>query len=186
MKKISLVLITIASTLFANAQDHNAEMKAWMDYMTPGSIHQKMAKDVGEWKAEVTTWMDPSQPPEKSQATVRNEMAYGGRYLITKYTGTMMGMPFEGMGTMGYDNATKMFNSTWVDNMGTGISYMQGKWKEEGKIIELHGESPDPVTGKMYKLREVMIFNDDNHQTMEIYADRGGKEVKMMEMHLSR
>ena len=50
----------------------------------------------------------------------------GGRYVIGKFAGTMMGQPFEGMSTMGYDNAKKMFTSTWVDNMGTGIVHYDG------------------------------------------------------------
>jgi len=39
-----------------------------------------------------------------------------------------MGMPFEGMGLDGYDNASKEYISIWIDNMGTGIMYMKGKW----------------------------------------------------------
>lgn len=27
-------------------------------------------------------------------------------------------MPFEGISTLGYDNAKKTFFSTWIDNMG--------------------------------------------------------------------
>jgi hypothetical protein len=35
-------------------------------------------------------------------------------------------MPFEGISTLGYDNAKKTFFSTWIDNMGTGMMVMEG------------------------------------------------------------
>ena len=74
----------------------------------------------GEWNEEVTMWMAPGAPPTVSKATAKNEMIMGGRYQLSKSTGTMMGMPFEGMSTVGYDNAKKQFTSTWIDNFGTG------------------------------------------------------------------
>ena len=57
------------------AQD-DAASKAWMAYMTPGEMHQMLAKDDGEWNAEITLWMAPGEPPAKS--TYRNN-AYGGQ-----------------------------------------------------------------------------------------------------------
>jgi hypothetical protein len=164
----------------------NPQMKAWMAYMTPGMPQQMMAKSAGEWKAEVMQFQDPSQPPMRSTAAVHNEMILGGRYLSTKYNGNMMGMPFEGMGTMAYDNGTKMYYSTWVDNMGTGISYMKGTMSADGKSLELKGSSYDPTQGKEVMMRQVTTFIDDNHQKMEFYSMMNGKEVKMMEMNLSR
>ena len=40
----------------------------------------------------------------------------------------MMGMPFQGMSTMAYDNGKKTFMSTWIDNMGTGILETEGTY----------------------------------------------------------
>lgn len=34
-------------------------------------------------------------------------MIFGGRYQLSNYKGNFMGMPFEGMSIMGYDNAKK-------------------------------------------------------------------------------
>ena len=59
----------------ARAQNQNDQaMKPWIDYMTPGEQHKMMAKSVGDWKADVSTMMNPTQPPMKSQATVHNEI----------------------------------------------------------------------------------------------------------------
>ncbi len=42
---------------------------------------------------------------------------------------------FEGMSLMGYDNAKKVFMSSWVDNMGSGIMQMEGTWDPNTKTI---------------------------------------------------
>src|SRR4029079_1912155 len=114
------------------------------------------------------------------------EMIMGGRYLTTHYNGNMMGMPFEGLGTIGFDNGTKMYNSTWIDNMGTGILTMQGTASADGKSIEFRGGGYDPMQGKMVPMRQVNTFMDDTHQKIEIYQTANGKETKMIDITLSR
>src|SRR2546426_65654 len=144
MRKLQNI-ICLAAICFivtnAKAQDpkQQAAMQAWMDYSTPGQAQKMMAQSAGDWKAEVTEYMDPTQPPMKSTATVHNEMIMGGRYLTTHYTGNMMGMPFDGMGTIGFNNGTQKYCSTWIDNMGTGIGYMEGMISADGKTLEYKG-----------------------------------------------
>ena len=87
---------------------------------------------------------------------------------------------------MGYDNAAKKYVSTWVDNMGTGIMYMEGKWNDNIKGIEFKGVTVDPMTGKDMKTRQVFLIKDDNSQVMEMYMEDKGKEMKTMEIMLTR
>ena len=184
-------LICLAAFCFiltnARAQNQNDQaMKPWIDYMTPGDQQKMLAKSAGDWKGDVSTMMNPSQPPMKSQAAVHNEMIMGGRYLSVHYTGNMMGMPFDGMGTIAYDNGEKKYTQTWIDNMGTGIMYMEGWPAADGKSIEFKGKGYDPMQGKEVTMRQVMTFNSDNDQTLESYTDMNGKEMKTMTIHLTR
>jgi len=189
MKKITLTVCTII--LFAcickvNAQTE-AEMKAWTEYMTPGESHKMLAKSDGDWNAEMTMWMAPNTAPTQATTTVNNKMVLGGRYQQSTYTGTMMGMPFEGMSTVAYDNAKKKFVSTWIDNMGTGITVMEGTWDNTKKSITTKGKTFDPLTHKDVMMREVLTMIDDNTQKMEMYTTpAGGKEYKNMEIKLTR
>jgi Protein of unknown function (DUF1579) len=162
--------------------DTAAMNKAWQNFMTPGDMHKWMEKTNGTWEAEVSQWMDPAAPPTKSKATNVQSSALGGRYVIGKFNSTMMGQPFEGMSTMGYDNAKKMFTSTWVDNMGTGIVHLSGTYDEATKTLNLKGHQTDPMTGKDSDMREEMKMIDDNSYTMAMYgAGMDGKEMKFME-----
>lgn len=162
--------------------DSAAMMKAWEDFKTPGDMHKWMAKTNGSWEGEVTQWMDPNAPPAKSKATITQSSALGGRYVISKYSGSMMGMPMEGISTLGYDNAKKLFINTWVDNLGTGIVQMSGTYDEATKTLNLKGFQTDPMTGKESDIREELTTIDNDSYTMIMYgAGMDGKEMKFME-----
>jgi len=167
--------------------DSAAMMKAWMAYATPGEPHKMLASQNGKWSEEITMWMDPSKPPTKSVSSCVNAMVLGGRYQQSKHVGSFDGMPFEGISTVGYDNAKKVFVSSWVDNMGTGLMYMEGPWDPASKSMTLTGKMVDPSTGKECSVREIVTFIDDKNQKMEMYnTPAGGKEFKTMEIKLTR
>ena len=149
--------------------DSAAQMKAWMDYATPGSEHKMMADETGTWNCAMTFWQEEGGKPEKATSTAVIKMILGGRYQEANYQGAMMGQPFEGKSTVGYDNARKIFQSTWVDNMGTGIMYTEGKYNPQTKSITLTGNTVDPGSGKMEKVREIFKFVDEKTQMMEMF-----------------
>jgi len=146
-----------------------------------------MAKSAGDWKAEVTQYMDPTQPPTKTQSKVHNEMIMGGRYLSTKWSGDMMGMPFEGISTLGFDNARKLYVSTWIDNMGTGIMNMEGTLDAATNTITFNGKMVNGETLKEEPVRETFTIMDKDHQLMQMYGvGKDGKEFKSMQIHYTR
>ena len=162
-------------------------MKNWQDYMTPGKEHQMMASWNGNWKTEMTMWMAPEAPPSKTTGTLVNEMLMDGRYQQSRHSSTWEGMPFEGISTLAFDNAKKVFISTWIDNMGTGIMTGEGPWDEAAKTITIKGKMIDPSTGKEMDYREVFRIMDADNQLMEMYAPGSdGKEFKTMEIKYTR
>lgn len=167
-------------------RDSVAEMKAWEAYMTPGDAHKMMADEAGSWANEMTFWHDANSPAEKAASTAEIKMIMGGRYQESNYKGSMMGMPFEGRGTLAYDNATKEYTSTWIDNMGTGMMVMKGKMNADGKSMELNGEMVDPMDNKPMKCREVYTMVDAKTRKMEMFCSGKGSEYKMMEIVMKK
>jgi len=55
------------------------------------------------------------------------------------------------MGLDGFDNATKRIPKYWIDNMGTGVMYMKGKWDDDSKSFIYTGNVVNPMTGKEEK-----------------------------------
>lgn len=169
--------------------DSATAMKNWMDYATPGDVQKMMASWNGTWTGEMTMWETPEKPPTKATIKTVNKMIMDGRYQVSSHSGEMMGMPFEGQGTMGYDNAQKIFISTWIDNMGTGVSTLKGPWDAASKSITLTGKMVDPSAGngREHNMREVLKIIDDNTQLLEMYyAGPDGKEFKNMEIRFTR
>ncbi len=179
-----VLLVAFATNVKAQTED---EMKKWTEYMTPGKMHKLMASWEGQWTAEISMWMAPGAPPTKSKGTMLNKMDMDGRYQIGRHTGDFNGMPFEGMSILAYDNAKKVFESIWIDNMGTGIMHLKGDWNDPKKIMTLSGMMTDPMTGKDVKVKETFKVVDDNSQVMEMFMEGpDGKEFKTMEIVYKR
>lgn len=178
----------VEETTPAAPMDSLAMQKAWEVYMTPGEMHKKMATDVGTWNEELTFWMGPDDTkPTKSTAVAQTKMIMNGLYQESRHTGNMMGMPFEGLSTLAYDNAAEQYISTWIDNMGSGIMIMRGNYDEASKTVKMEGECTDPMTKKQKKIREVISMIDENTQKMEMYDTApDGKEYKNMEIIMKR
>lgn len=196
VKKIMLstlcltILLLTAAPVFAQ-QEQTAEekemMEKWKAFATPGEYHKWMAKQAGEWDAKVTTWMKPGAPPEVSKAVAKSEMIMGGRYLHTKHTGTMMGMPFEGGSLSCYDNYKKHFESVWMDSMGTGFLMTKGNLDDTKKILTETGIYDDFMTGKKMEFKNVSTTIDDNSFKFEMFMKMpDGKMFKNMEIIYTR
>lgn len=183
--KIALICFSVLLSLTAFAQDQDAMMKEWEKAMTPGPEHKMMANVVGEWEGDISMWMDPTQPPQVSKGTVKYESIFDGRYIIGKFSGNMMGMPFSGMELSGYDNIKKVYFSNWIDNMGTGILYVEGTYDKSSNTYNFTGETVDPSGNKM-KVREVVTVIDKDHSKFEMYMDMGKGEMKSMEISYTR
>jgi hypothetical protein len=191
MKKfITLVTAIFLLTIFVNdsySQNESDEMmRKWMAYMTPGTNHSMMANFAGNWNTTSTMWMTPGSEPTVSNGTTTGEMIMGGRYLLLKHTGSVMGMPFEGMSIEGFDNATQTFNSVWIDNMGTGIMYSTGKYNEAANQIEYTAKMIDPVSGNLLDTRQIAKFNEDGTMTFEMYMPYEGTEFKSLIVEYKR
>lgn len=162
-------------------------MKNWQSFMTPGEEHRMMETWNGEWVGHVSMWMAPGTEPSSSESFCTNTMTMGGRYQKSAFKGDFSGMPFEGEGTTAYDNIRKIFISSWIDNMGTSIMYMEGTWDAKTKTINFKGTNTDPMSGSVSSVRETYQIIDENTHLMTMYGpDMTGKEFKTMEMKLKK
>ena len=88
---------------------------------------------------------------------------------------------------MAFDNAKKTFTTTWIDNMGTGIMVMEGKWDDKTKTLNSTGKQTDPISGKDMTVRETFQIISDDKQKLEMFmTPAGGKEYKSMEIIFTR
>jgi Protein of unknown function (DUF1579) len=79
----------------------------------------------------------------------------------------------------------KKFVSSWIDNMGTGIMHFEGVYDPAAKTLTYRSDY-EPMPGMKTKVRELVSIVDRDHHTMEYFEDRGGREVKTMEITYTR
>ena len=166
--------------------DSATQMKLWITYATPGDAHKMMAAETGTWNCDMTFWEEANGKPSKSTSTANVKMILGGRYQEAIYSGTMMGQPFEGKSTLAYNNASKEFTTTFIDNMGTGMMVATGKYDEANKSMNFKGDMVNPLNGKKTAYREVYTIVDTNTRKMEMYDTKNGTEYKSMEIIMKR
>jgi hypothetical protein len=165
----------------------DAMMQACVQAGTPGAPHQALAAMSGTWEATVKTWMDPSQPPMESTGVAEFSMELGGRYLLQKFRGTMMGQPYEGLGHTGYDNVQKKYVSTWLDNMSTGIMMSTGTEDPATKKMTYTGSFWEPMSGREMKVDQALSMAGPDRCIFEMYMPGpDGKMVKNMEITYNR
>lgn len=178
----------------AAGQPSAEEMQKMMELAQPGENHKLLGYLTGTWSYIVTMWMDPAAPPQKSKGTAVCKEMMGGRYYVTDSTGQMempgpdgkmKEMTFKGMAVDGYDNVQKKFVSSWIDNMGTGIMMSEGSYYPATKTFTYNSEV-EMMPGMKTKVRATTKVVDKDHHTFEWYEDRGGKEVKTMEINYTR
>lgn len=161
--------------------------KLWDDASTPGEHHKQLEKLVGEWNGTSTMWRTPGSEPLISNTTCTSRMELDGRFLVSDHEGELMGMPFLGMGVMGYNNTTQKYESVWMDNMGTMTTFMTGTSSDDGRVLTMHSDFIDPLTSEHTSMKHVCTTIDENTHTIEMYGPaRDGEEFMTMKIEYKR
>jgi hypothetical protein len=171
-------------------------MKQMMELSKLNENHKLLADLDGNWTYNIKFWMnpDPNAKPEESKGTAVRKSIMNGRFSTLDVTGKMempgpdgkkKEMTFVGHGIEGYDNVKKKFVGSWIDNMGTGIMFSEGTYDPAAKTFTYTSEY-EGIPGMKQKIREVIKVPDNNHMMLEWYEDRGGQEVKTMEINYTR
>jgi hypothetical protein len=171
-------------------------MKMMMENAKLNENHKILSSLDGTWTFTNKMWPngDTSAKPQESKGTAVRKSVMGGRYVVMDVTGKMK-MPgpdgklkdfeFKGQGTDAYDNAKQKFVSTWMDNVGTGIMMSEGTYDPATKSLTYTGEF-QMAPGMKEQIKSVIKLTDKDHMTFEWYENRGGQEVKTMEIDYTR
>lgn len=164
------------------------DMLAWIQAGTPGEMHRLMDPLIGTWDAQVTLFMDPTDPAvvEVSNGTMVNEWILDGRYVRGDFDGMAMGQPFQGMSLFAYDNAMQTYRGLWIDSMSTGLQESAGYADEAGNAWTMITTTTDPATGGPMNGKERIVFESDDRLVMTAWYELEGAMVKSMEIAYTR
>ena len=162
--------------------EQKAKMEAYQKAGTPGEPHKTLAATAGTYSIKSKSWEEPSAPAMEDTGTATRTMTLDGRVLVEDVHSTMMGAPFTGHGTMGYDNVSGKYWSTWNDSMSTGLMVSQGKCDAKNSCT-FTGTWNDAVKKGPQKSRMTTRWTSPTTEIFEMFGPaKDGKEFKMMEI----
>jgi Protein of unknown function (DUF1579) len=151
----------------------------------PGPEHELLKQDVGTWDATVEIF-EPGKPPAVSKGSETTSLV-GGFWAVSDFKSDLMGQPFEGRGTVGFDTNKKKYVSTWVDSMSTGFMTGEATYDSKTKTMTGFMEGFDPAQGKTVKMRETTEWKDADTKVFTMFmTGPDGKEVQTMKITYKR
>lgn len=166
--------------------DVAAAMAQMMEMATPGQQHADLMALAGEWSVQYRYRMGADAPWEESAATMKQQVAVGGRWLIGKWTGEIAGMPFDGLQLMGYDKLRGEYVSHWLDSMSTWMVSSSGNYTAANEL-DMRGMMVDVITPEGRPYRSVTTFlGADSYRTVMYDTIPPHGEIPVMEMTFTR
>ena len=176
-----------ASASTKESTKDSAQARALNSAMTPGEGQKRLAAMIGTFNVAIRTWVDPTKPPIESSATSVSVWVLDKRYIQMMLAGKLDGEAFSGIGYIGFDNVTKLYEATWMDTGSTGMTWYKGGFDASGKSATMKASVPDILTGKPTPLELRMNISADGGHVTELWGKGlGNKMFKMMELRYTR
>lgn len=153
----------------------------------PTAEHELLKAMVGDWNAKMKLYHTPGAEPEVNECTETVELLPGGMWVTSRFEGKIMGMPFSGIGTSGYDPTEKKYVGTWVDSMSPYMQTIKGDYDAKTKTMTSISTSRNPLNGEEITYKEIGREINDDTRTFEMHMpNEKGEYVKMMEIEYTR
>lgn len=179
MKTVAILMslmLLVAGVAIVIAQDHEGHDHGTAQEMPPMGPPEEikaMAHMVGTWESAGKMRMDlTTEDWINYTGTTEYKWICDGAALMSTYKSQMMGMAYVGTSIETYDRETKMYQTTWIDNMSARQSTYLGK-KSDGKVVFL-GE--DIMQGMTFKSRVTLSnMTDTSYNFLMEHSMDGGK-----------
>jgi Protein of unknown function (DUF1579) len=168
--------------------EEQAAMMEWMKLSQPGEHHKHLDYFVGKWKTKTTMQMGgPGSDAMQSVGTSDIKWVLGGRFLMDEHRGSMMGMPYEGLGITGHDNFRNMYFTSWHSNMQTNVLTSTGARNPKTGNFTYYGEMDEPALGVVGRtVKYLTRIVDKDHYVFEIIDLHAGDAYKVIEIEYER
>lgn len=172
-------------------------MKRWIETTKPGKHHKVLDSHAGTWDVTFRMWMDPSAPPMETKGVSEVKWIMGKRFLLEEYKGEMLmpdetGMqmkkvPYEGMGTLGYDVYRNMYTGTWLSNLQTNVLTMNGSMEPGSKVLRMFGEMDEPMLNVIGRtVKYVTTIKDKDTRMFECFDLHASDTHRVFEIEYKR
>ncbi|MFO0416519.1 MAG: DUF1579 family protein [Pseudomonadota bacterium] len=140
----------------------------WAALSRPGESHKLLDLFVGEWDVKLTFWSSPYSVSSESSGRSTIASILGGRFLEERFEGHLGGERYEGRGIMGYDNASRRFQSVWLDSLNTAVALSSGRFDPDQRIFKMVSKMYDPLIGGEKEVRSEIRLNSNDSYTFSM------------------
>ena len=199
-----LLMTLISNSTFAQNNDTSSASKPntdnsfnkMLDYSRPGQYHKLLEVLQGNWTYEAGHPDKDGKIEHSYYGTFSWKPFANGRFFIGEVNSSKISMPiqdgkmkevnYKATYTIGYNNVKQKFQKTIITNMlGSDIALSEGDYDKKANAISFDGVD-ELVPGMKTKVREVLLFKDQNHYTLETYEEENGNSVKVNEVRCTR
>lgn len=148
--------------LFANVSAALALLATGVTAQTPEPAQGQewLQQLVGEWDAQFSMLGQPDVPGTDTVT------ALGDHWVVADTEFMMMGAPFRGRLSLGYDTLEEGFRGTWFDSTGGYLWVYKGTLNERRDTLTLETEGPSPSDPeKTARYREVIRITGKDSRT---------------------
>jgi hypothetical protein len=151
----------------------------------PSAQMQQLASMVGRWQVRQSLWSEPGGAPAIDRGSAVFALVLNARHLRQELVIASKQGTFEGVGYLGYDEASGRYDSLWMDVNFSGVilahgRYEHGAYEFTGTVPDAdHPEHPRP-------LRQVIEVQDADHFTTRYYEQHDGSEMLAVKLEYSR
>lgn len=184
---LTAAFIALPATSMATKAPPAAQAHASGSASAVDQEHARLATMAGRWDVKQSLWEQSGQAPHVDHGTAVFSLVLDGRHLRQNLHIDAPAKPFDGLGYVGYDNATGEYYSTWMDVNFPGLIIARGSFDPSTHSYTLKGDMADAAkAGAKIPLREVLHVIDDNHFTYEYYEDHGNGEMLTVRLEYAR
>lgn len=151
---------------------------------TPDAEHQNLAELAGAWNVQQSLWLDGTTSPTVDSGHADFKVVLHRQLQQSLHIDD--GTDFEGLGYIGYDNASGQVFSTWMDVNFPGMVVAYGDFDAATGTYSLRGSMSSSTPGATVPVREVMTIQDPNHFRYEYYETHDGKEALTVRLDYAR
>jgi hypothetical protein len=167
------------------------DMAKWQEYQKleqPSAAHKLLQHYVGTWDTVSRIYTGgPGSQAIEARGVSTFKSVLGGKWVMEEHQGTMMGMPHNGIGMMGYDNYKQLYVTSWYSNRGTEVLHMKGARHPKTGVVTMYGPMDEPLLGVHARtVKYVVKPKDDDHYTFEIYDLHAGDDYRVIEVEYTR
>lgn len=188
--KWALVLSLLLAAPLAAQQpprDKNDPQSAIEPRSAPGAGQKFLEQFVGDWRV-AKTFHPRSGEPVRQQGECKQSMTHGERFLKSEFVFTSGETKTTGTGIIGFEPATGLFTSVWIDSRSTRMSLRQSKEKFNGQQIVLVGQGLGEGAKSVRPSRTVTRLEDNGNRIVHRQYGLGtdGKDRLVMELVMTR